>query len=284
MLFIILKTIFGVYWKYLILKSRLGYYFRELNKRILKYISYTNILSLKPRMSFQERLQDKTNKAKEEKKSPQDDIFAGQKEKKLTKKQQLVEDYLQVKLEYLQKFDLKSFVEFEVQLEKFPDEIRKRISKMKMVDLQDELAQMFAKLASAPTPEEANHGAEALFQLNVVLVRGIEEMSMIGDAMLDQRRPDKERTISLEGLTKDTLDQELIIKPILAEIYEEYKEDIDKYLTPWARLSMVYTQMSLARLAKNNVSYGEKKRKRQDRNYNSNNIVEDNIVEVEADD
>lgn len=282
MLFIILKTLFIVYWKYIIVKLRIHDYFRRLNKRVLKYISYTNILE--PKMSFQERLQEKTDTAREEKKSPQDNIFAGQKEKKLTKKQQLVEDYIQVKLEYMQKYEPKTHPEFAAQLEQFPDAVRKRISKVKMVDLQDELAQMFAKLASAPTPEESNHGAEALFQLNVVLVRGIEELSVIGDAMLDQRRPDKERTISLEGLTKDTLDQELIIKPILAEIYEEYKEDIDQYLTPWARLTMVYTQMSLARLAKNNVSYGEKKRSRRERNmiYDSNNIPDDNIVQVDV--
>ncbi len=215
-------------------------------------------------MSFQDRLQQKTNEARE-KPAKDSSIFPPSEQKKLTKKQKLIEDFITVKLEYMEKYEPNKLGEFKEQLEKFPDAVRKRINKIKVAELEDQLAQLFSKLANAPSKEQACAGAEALFQMTAVLINGVEQISIIGDSILDQQYEqsgtEKNHTLSLHGLTSDTFEQEELIKPILAEIYEEYKESIDAYLTPWARLSMVFTNMTLARLSKNNVNYQPKNKK-----------------------
>ena len=63
------------------------------------------------------------------------------------------------------------------------------------------------------------------------------------------------KTISLNGLTKDVVERKQILKQIFAVIYAEYAGEIDKYLTPISRLTLVYSQMAMNRIAENNSKY-----------------------------
>ena len=200
---------------------------------------------------FEKRLQEKIIEIKNPDKTQPQNVLGGT--KILTKKQKLVEQYIEVKLEYLEKFDKLSFQKFKKEHELDLEKLKKRIYKIKNSELEKELAEMMAKIINIPQSSQSKAGGEALFQLQVIICKALEETTQIIDSQIDSG----DRTISLKGLTKDNIENEEILKPILQDIYDEYHLEIDEYLTPWARLSMAYFQIAAARLAKNNTAISD---------------------------
>jgi hypothetical protein len=178
------------------------------------------------------------------------------KDKKLTKKDELMEKYLNVQLEWKRIYDKNNYESFQNLFQTNPELLKKDLKKKKIVDLEKEMIKMFAEIQNQPIQENSekkHYGAEALWQLNVVIVNGMEKLSNIGQSVLEKKGTSK--SISLNGITKDVVEREEILKPIFADIYAEYSGDIDKYLTPLSRLTLVYSQMAMNRIAENNAKY-----------------------------
>ena len=110
--------------------------------------------------------------------------------------------------------------------------------------------------------------------MTVVLTNGLEQVSNFADEAYERRNPNRSKTISLAGLTADYVEAEPAIKPILAEIYAEHKDELDQYLSPYARLMLIFSQLALGRFARNNAEFGERRVEKCDvpeKNKNINN-------------
>lgn len=250
-----------LYWKYLIIKYKIFGFFRNLSEFFQNLFEKNNFISIiytyckKIMSEFENKLRDRIAEIKTLKKGETINNFPEKPEKTLTKKQKLVEDYIKVKREYLEKMKPKEFLEFDRELLDNPEKIRKRLYKIKNEKLENELAEMFAKVCNSVTEPQANAGAEALFQLSFVIAKSCEELSLLADNILERKIPKKNKTCSLEGLSEDLVRQEQFIKPVLAEIYSDYAEEIDQYMTSISKLMMISTQLVIGRLAKNNAEF-----------------------------
>jgi hypothetical protein len=80
----------------------------------------------------------------------------------------------------------------------------------------------------------------ALFNINVMVFNSAEVLSKLQD-----------KYTNLEGLTKDVFDEEDEYKKVLYEIYTEYYEEIDQYLTPLTVYAMLVVKTTSLRYVKN---------------------------------
>jgi len=98
---------------------------------------------------------------------------------------------------------------------------------------------------------EIENGAKALFQLNLILVSALE-LASSQKVVVDKIGTD------LVGLTNDVKDNEEALKDILARIYEENREVLVEYLSPFNQYCMLMTTLAGNRAVKNKVFYEKK--------------------------
>lgn len=90
--------------------------------------------------------------------------------------------------------------------------------------------------------KEAERGAKALFQLNMIVVKVAELTSVNFKENIGT---------DLKGLSEDCLDNRDQLEEILAQIYEEYKDEISSYISPFNQYALLMLSLSTQRAIAN---------------------------------